>query len=79
MPRFMPTLLKIEGSNVTQFPLLHHRHAGRSHYGIWNRLFASFYDLLAVRGRRSGCSATRSRKKSIDRKNLKTGRAYLDA
>ena len=25
------------------------RFAGRSHYGVWNRLFASFYDLLAVR------------------------------
>jgi hypothetical protein len=25
------------------------RFAGQSHYGVWNRLFASFYDLLAVR------------------------------
>jgi hypothetical protein len=50
MHRFMPTLFKIEGFTVTEIPIAaNHRHAGRSHYGIWNRLFASFYDLLAVR------------------------------
>jgi hypothetical protein len=25
------------------------RFAGKSHYGVWNRLFASSYDLFAVR------------------------------
>ena len=50
MHRFMPTLFKIEGFTVTEIPIAANpRHAGRSHYGIWNRLFASFYDLLAVR------------------------------
>ena len=50
MHRFLPTLFKIEGFTVTEIPIAaNRRHAGRSHYGIWNRLFASFYDLLAVR------------------------------
>ena len=50
MHRFLPTLFKIEGFTVTEIPIAANpRHAGRSHYGIWNRLFASFYDLLAVR------------------------------
>ena len=26
---------------------------GSAHYGVWNRLFASFYDLLAVRWMKS--------------------------
>jgi glycosyltransferase involved in cell wall biosynthesis len=50
MHRFMPTLFKIEGFTVTEIPITTNpRFAGRSHYGVWNRLFASFYDLLAVR------------------------------
>jgi dolichol-phosphate mannosyltransferase len=50
MHRFLPTLFKIEGFTVTEIPVGHHpRASGRTHYGIWNRLFASFYDLLAVR------------------------------
>ena len=50
MHRFLPTLFKIEGFTVTEIPVGHNpRSAGRSHYGVWNRLFASFYDLLAVR------------------------------
>jgi dolichol-phosphate mannosyltransferase len=50
MHRFMPTLFKLEGFTVTEIPITANpRHAGRSHYGVWNRLFASFYDLLAVR------------------------------
>ena len=50
MHRFMPTLFKIEGFTVTEIPIAANpRQAGRSNYGIWNRLFASFYDLLAVR------------------------------
>jgi dolichol-phosphate mannosyltransferase len=50
MHRFLPTLFKIEGYTVVEIPVSHHpRFAGQSHYGVWNRLFASFYDLLAVR------------------------------
>jgi len=50
MHRFLPTLFKIEGHSVTEIPVTNNpRFAGQSHYGVWNRLFASFYDLLAVR------------------------------
>jgi glycosyltransferase involved in cell wall biosynthesis len=50
MHRFMGTLFKIDGFSVTEVPVSNHpRHAGESKYGVWNRLFASFYDLLAVR------------------------------
>ncbi|HXT13146.1 MAG TPA: glycosyltransferase family 2 protein [Candidatus Angelobacter sp.] len=50
MHRFMPTLFKIEGFTVTEVPVRNNaRLAGKSNYGIGNRLFASFYDLLAVR------------------------------
>jgi len=48
--RFLPTLLKMEGFRVVEVPVTHSpRHAGRSHYGVWNRLFKSFADLLAIR------------------------------
>jgi glycosyltransferase involved in cell wall biosynthesis len=50
MHRFLPTLIKMEGFSVTEITVTNQtRFAGRSHYGVWNRLFASFYDLLAVR------------------------------
>ncbi|HEU5070474.1 MAG TPA: glycosyltransferase family 2 protein [Verrucomicrobiae bacterium] len=50
MHRFLPTLFKIEGYTVGEVTISHNpRTAGVSHYGVWNRLFASFYDLLAVR------------------------------
>ena len=50
MHRFLPTLFKIEGFTVTEIPVRHNpRAAGQTHYGVWNRLFASSYDLLAVR------------------------------
>jgi dolichol-phosphate mannosyltransferase len=50
MHRFLPTLFKIEGFTVTEIAVANNpRFAGQSHYGVWNRLFASFYDLLAVR------------------------------
>ena len=48
--RFLPTLIKMEGFTVTEIPVRNNpRFSGQSHYGVWNRLFASFYDLLAVR------------------------------
>jgi dolichol-phosphate mannosyltransferase len=50
MHRFLPTLFKIEGFTVTEVQVrTNPRVAGKSNYGIGNRLFASFYDLLAVR------------------------------
>ena len=50
MHRFLPTLFKMEGFTVTEIAVTNNpRFAGQSHYGVWNRLFASFYDLLAVR------------------------------
>ena len=50
MHRFLPTLFKLEGFTVVEIPVANNpRFAGASHYGVWNRLFASFYDLLAVR------------------------------
>jgi hypothetical protein len=50
MHRFLPTLIKIEGFKVAEIPVRHNpRVSGQTHYGVWNRLFASFYDLLAVR------------------------------
>ena len=50
MHRFLPTLFKIEGFTVTEIEVTNNpRFAGQSNYGVWNRLFASFHDLLAVR------------------------------
>jgi glycosyltransferase involved in cell wall biosynthesis len=48
--RFLPTLIKMEGFRVAEIAIGHHpRAAGRSHYGIGNRLARTFVDLLAVR------------------------------
>ena len=48
--RFLPTLIKLEGFTVIEVPIAHNlRVAGRSHYGVWDRVFKGFYDLLAVR------------------------------
>ena len=50
MHRFLPTLIRIEGGSVAQIPVGHRpRLAGTSKYGVWNRVFRSFVDLLAVR------------------------------
>ena len=50
MHRFLPTLFRIEGHRVCEVPVTHHpRVAGRSKYGVWNRVFAATADLLAVR------------------------------
>ena len=50
MHRFLPTLFKIDGFTVTEIPVNHQtRLSGQSKYGVWNRLFASSYDLFAVR------------------------------
>ena len=50
MHRFLPTLIKMEGYKVIEFPVKHfHRKHGYSKYNISNRVFKSFRDLLAVR------------------------------
>jgi dolichol-phosphate mannosyltransferase len=50
MHRFLPTLLRLEGARLAELPVSHRpRRAGRSKYGIANRLFAGLADVLAVR------------------------------
>jgi len=50
MHRFLPTLVQMEGYRVTQLPVNHRPRAkGQSKYGVWNRVFRSLNDLLAVR------------------------------
>jgi glycosyltransferase involved in cell wall biosynthesis len=52
--RFIPTLLKMEGYSVTEIPVTNNpRLHGQSKYGVWNRLFKSFRDLLAIRWMKS--------------------------
>jgi len=54
MHRFLPTLLKLEGAKVIEVPVNHKpRHAGEAKYGVWNRVFKSARDLLAVRWMKS--------------------------
>jgi len=48
--RFIPTLLKMRGYRVLEVPVNHRpRRFGESKYGIGNRAFRAFADLLAVR------------------------------
>jgi glycosyltransferase involved in cell wall biosynthesis len=50
MHRFLPTLMKLEGARVAEVRVNHRpRTKGVSKYGIWDRAWASAYDLLAVR------------------------------
>lgn len=52
--RFIPTLLKMEGYKVVEIPVSNNpRVHGESKYGVWNRLFKSFHDLLAIRWMKS--------------------------
>jgi dolichol-phosphate mannosyltransferase len=52
--RFIPTLLKMEGFTVIEIPVSNNpRLHGKSKYGVWNRLFKSFHDLLAIRWMKS--------------------------
>lgn len=54
MHRFMPTLLRYYGYSVLEHPVSHHaRRSGSSKYGVLNRAFRAFRDLLAVRWMRS--------------------------
>ena len=78
--RFIPTLLKMEGYTVTEIPVTNNpRLHGQSKYGVWNRLFKSFRDLLAIRWMKSrllgyqvGVELDRSAENTSD---LKTGAA----
>ncbi|HZD25893.1 MAG TPA: glycosyltransferase family 2 protein [Alphaproteobacteria bacterium] len=50
MHRFMPALVRREGGAVLSVPVNHRpRHAGRSKYGIGNRLWVGIVDLMGVR------------------------------
>jgi dolichol-phosphate mannosyltransferase len=50
MHRFLPTLIKLQGGNVAEVPVRHRpRRFGRTKYGMWNRVFRSLVDALAVR------------------------------
>lgn len=50
MHRFLPTLFKMEGFTVTEIVVNHRpRKFGKSKYGISNRAFRAFVDLLVVR------------------------------
>jgi glycosyltransferase involved in cell wall biosynthesis len=51
MHRFLPTLARLQGARrVVEVPVTHRpRERGVSKYGMWNRAFRSFVDLLAVR------------------------------
>jgi glycosyltransferase involved in cell wall biosynthesis len=52
--RFIPTLLRMEGFTVVEIPVSNNpRLHGESNYGVWNRLFKSFHDLLAIRWMKS--------------------------
>jgi glycosyltransferase involved in cell wall biosynthesis len=48
--RFLPTLLRVSGYRVVEAPVTHRpRRFGASHFGVRNRAWRAFVDLLAVR------------------------------
>src|SRR3989442_14205270 len=48
--RFIPTLLKMRGYRVVEVPVSHRpRRFGRTTYGVLNRAFVAFADLMVVR------------------------------
>ncbi len=50
MHRFLPALFRAHGIAVVNIPVAHRpRRAGKSNYGIWNRLGVGIVDLLGVR------------------------------
>lgn len=50
MHRFLPTLVKMDGGTVVEVPVGHRaRRGGTTKYGMWNRVFRSLADALAVR------------------------------
>jgi glycosyltransferase involved in cell wall biosynthesis len=52
--RFVPTLLRLRGYRVIEIPVNHRpRRFGQSKYGVMNRAFIAFADLLVVRWMKS--------------------------
>lgn len=52
--RFLPTLFQMEGCRTTEVPVNHRpRHAGVAKYGMRNRAWRAFNDMMAVRWLRS--------------------------
>jgi glycosyltransferase involved in cell wall biosynthesis len=50
MHRFFATLARMEGFRVTEVVVAHRpRERGRSHYGVWNRVWKGLADVKAVR------------------------------
>ena len=50
MHRFLPTLVRMQGGQVTEVPVHHRsRRFGKTKYGMWNRVFRALIDALAVR------------------------------
>ena len=49
MHRFLPALVRRAGGHVVSVPVNHRpRLTGRSHYGVWNRLWTGIVDLMGV-------------------------------
>jgi dolichol-phosphate mannosyltransferase len=62
MHRFIPALIRYAGHQVESMEVHHRdRMAGKSHYGLWNRLWVGIIDLFGVAwlGRRSRPTAIR--------------------
>jgi len=54
--RFLPTVLRFQGCRVVMIPINHrNRTAGKSKYGIGNRLWRGIVDCLAMRWYRKRC------------------------
>ena len=50
MHRFLPTLARMEGFKVVEIPVAHRpRPTGKSHFGVWNRLWKGMDDVRAIR------------------------------
>lgn len=48
--RFLPTLARMEGFKVVEIPVAHRaRPSGKSHFGVWNRLFKGMADVRTIR------------------------------
>lgn len=55
MHRFLPTLIKLQGGTVAEVAVRHRpRRYGRTKYGMWNRVFRSLADAIAVRWMQRG-------------------------
>jgi glycosyltransferase involved in cell wall biosynthesis len=50
MHRFLPTLARMEGFTVREVVVAHRpRGSGRSHYGVWNRVWKGLRDVRTIR------------------------------